>query len=46
MVRDRIAERLEALVEERALQQYVAILAGEAEIRGVDLERATSPLVQ
>jgi peptidyl-prolyl cis-trans isomerase C len=46
MVRDRIAERLEALVEKRALQQYVAILAGEAEILGVDLERATSPLVQ
>lgn len=46
MVRARIAERLESLVEKRALQQYVSILAGEAEIRGVDLERAASPLVQ
>ncbi len=46
MVRDRIAERLKALVEKRALQQYVAILAGQADIRGADLARAASPLVQ
>ncbi|MCI0600330.1 MAG: peptidyl-prolyl cis-trans isomerase [Beijerinckiaceae bacterium] len=46
MVRGQIAQRLEAAVEKRALQQYVSILSGEAEITGVDLERATSPLVQ
>jgi peptidyl-prolyl cis-trans isomerase C len=45
-VRDRIAERLQAMVEERALRQYVSILAGRAEIAGADLERTNSPLVQ
>lgn len=45
-VRDRIAERLRANVEERALRQYVSILAGQAEIAGADLERTNSPLVQ
>ena len=45
-VRDRIAERLRATVEERALRQYVAILAGQAEISGVDLASAKTPLVQ
>ncbi|SDR59367.1 peptidyl-prolyl cis-trans isomerase C [Rhizobiales bacterium GAS113] len=43
---DRIAERLKAQVEERALRQYVSILAGRAEIAGADLESASSPLVQ
>jgi peptidyl-prolyl cis-trans isomerase C len=43
---DRIAERLKAKVEERALRQYVSILAGRAEIAGVDLASANSPLVQ
>lgn len=42
----RVAERLEASCEEQALRQYVSILAGVAELVGVDLERATSPLVQ
>jgi peptidyl-prolyl cis-trans isomerase C len=45
-VRERIAERLEAGVEERALRQYVSILAGQAEIVGVDLAGAETPLVQ
>jgi peptidyl-prolyl cis-trans isomerase C len=45
-VRERVAERLRAAVEERALRQYVAILAGQAEIRGVDLAAAKTPLVQ
>jgi peptidyl-prolyl cis-trans isomerase C len=45
-VRDRIAERLRAMVEERALRQYVTILAGQAEIAGAHLERTNSPLVQ
>jgi peptidyl-prolyl cis-trans isomerase C len=46
VVRDRVAERLKAGVEERALGQYVAILAGQAKVTGVDLQSATSPLVQ
>jgi peptidyl-prolyl cis-trans isomerase C len=45
-VRERIAERLRAGVEERALRQYVSILAGQAEIVGVDLAGAETPLVQ
>ena len=45
-VRDRVAERLKAGVEERALRQYVSILAGQAKVTGVDLQSATSPLVQ
>jgi len=45
-VRDQIAERLRATVEERALQQYVSILAGQAQIVGADLGGVASPLVQ
>ncbi len=45
-VRDRIAERLRANVEKRALRQYISILAGQVEIAGVDLEPTNSPLVQ
>jgi peptidyl-prolyl cis-trans isomerase C len=45
-VRDCIAERLKANVEERALRQYVSFLAGQAEVRGVDLNAAPTPLVQ
>jgi len=45
-VREQIAARLKAEVEERALRQYVSILAGQAEIVGVDLQGATTPLVQ
>lgn len=45
-VREQIAERLRASVEERALRQYVSILAGQAEIVGVDLQGAHTPLVQ
>ncbi|MGH3267129.1 MAG: peptidylprolyl isomerase [Trebonia sp.] len=45
-VREQIAERLTAAVQQRALTQYVTLLAGEAEIAGADLARATSPLVQ
>jgi peptidyl-prolyl cis-trans isomerase C len=45
-VRDRIAERLRANVEEQALRQYISILAGQVEIEGVDLESTNSPLVQ
>lgn len=45
-VRAQIAARLQATVEERALRQYVSILAGKAEIIGVDLNAAATPLVQ
>jgi peptidyl-prolyl cis-trans isomerase C len=46
VVRDRIAERLKTSVEERALRQYVSILAGQAEIIGATLQGAETPLVQ
>ena len=45
-VRERISERLKAGVEEHALRQYVSILAGQAEIVGVELAGADTPLVQ
>jgi peptidyl-prolyl cis-trans isomerase C len=45
-VRERISERLKAGVEERALRQYVSILAGQADIVGVELAGADTPLVQ
>jgi hypothetical protein len=35
-----LAERLEVSVEERALRQFVSILATQAEIIGVDLQGA------
>jgi peptidyl-prolyl cis-trans isomerase C len=41
-----LAERLEVSVEERALRQFVSILATQAEIMGVDLQGADTPLVQ
>jgi peptidyl-prolyl cis-trans isomerase C len=40
------AERLKAKVEERAVRQYVSFLAGQAEVRGVDVNAAPTPLVQ
>jgi peptidyl-prolyl cis-trans isomerase C len=45
-VREQIVERLRASVEERALRQYVSILAGRAKITGADLQGAQTPLVQ
>ena len=45
-VRERISERLQAGVEARALRQYISILAGQAEIVGVELAGADTPLVQ
>lgn len=45
-----VHERIGAFLKEhalhRALAQYVQLLAGEAELEGVDLMRADSPLVQ
>jgi peptidyl-prolyl cis-trans isomerase C len=46
LVASRVAEYLAARVEERALKQYVEVLAGRAAIAGADLAGAASPLVQ
>jgi peptidyl-prolyl cis-trans isomerase C len=46
MVRDDIAEHLRARVEEKALRQYVSVLAGKADIEGADLDGTEIPLVQ
>jgi peptidyl-prolyl cis-trans isomerase C len=46
MVSDDIAERLRATVEEKAMRQYISILAGRAHIEGVEIDAAISPLVQ
>ena len=45
-VRDRIAAYLEDSSWRRAVAQYIALLAGQAQIVGCDLPAATSPLVQ
>lgn len=45
-VREKIAVHLAARVQERALRQYVTVLAGQADIRGVELESVATPLVQ
>ena len=45
-VRQRISERLMEQVQAVALQQYVKLLAGAADLQGVDLEAAPSPLLQ
>lgn len=45
-VRDQIAMRLNASVEEKAVRQYISVLAAKADIEGVDLKPAQSPLVQ
>jgi peptidyl-prolyl cis-trans isomerase C len=44
--REKIAQRLRERVMHRALQQYVSVLAGQAEVHGVDLGAATTPLVR
>ena len=45
-VREKIADYLTEAVWRRAAAQYVSILAGEAEIAGVDLGASATPLVQ
>ena len=45
-VRAEIAQRLRAMVEEKALRQYISVLAGGADIQGVDLNGTATPLVQ
>jgi peptidyl-prolyl cis-trans isomerase C len=46
VVHHQIADRLRSHVSEKALRQYVSVLAGQAKIDGVDLAGSTSPLVQ
>lgn len=46
MVKPRIAAWLEASSWSRAMAQYVGILAGKAEISGIDLNATNGPLVQ
>lgn len=45
-VRERIASYLHESSRRRALSQYLKMLAGEADLRGIDLEQADSPLLQ
>jgi peptidyl-prolyl cis-trans isomerase C len=45
-VEQQVAGRLRASVLERALAQYVRVLAGRADVRGVELRAASTPLVQ
>jgi peptidyl-prolyl cis-trans isomerase C len=44
--REQVARFLAARVQERALRQYVQVLAGKADIRGARLDAAATPLVQ
>lgn len=46
IVRERIAALLSERVQQTALRQYVSLLAGKAELRGVKLDAAASPLMQ
>jgi peptidyl-prolyl cis-trans isomerase C len=46
LARDRIADYLATSVRHRALAQYVSVLAGRADITGVTLAAAGSPLLQ
>lgn len=46
LARERIADYLAESVQRRALAQYVAVLAGRAEITGIELAGANSPLIQ
>lgn len=45
-VRDRIEMHLGLQSRATALRQYMLLLAGRADLRGLDLERADTPLVQ
>jgi peptidyl-prolyl cis-trans isomerase C len=45
-VRPKIVECLQEAVQEKALRQYVAVLAGQSVVIGVDLNATTTPLVQ
>lgn len=45
-VRERIAALLTMQSRARALHQYMSLLVGQAQVEGIDLEGADSPLVQ
>jgi peptidyl-prolyl cis-trans isomerase C len=45
-VADRIAGWLEAASWSKAVAQYISVLAGRAEIRGIDISSAEGPLIQ
>lgn len=45
-VRETIAASLTERVQARALAQYVRVLAAEADVEGIDLDAAASPLLQ
>lgn len=46
MIREQLAQFLTEQVRTRALKQYLKILVGQADIQGVELEGADSPLMQ
>ena len=46
MIREQLARFLSEQVRARALKQYLKILVGQANIQGVELEGADSPLLQ
>lgn len=46
LVHPQIAELLASRVQAQALMHYVRVLAGKADIDGVDLDAAVSPLLQ
>jgi peptidyl-prolyl cis-trans isomerase C len=45
-VQGAVAQSLRQQLFATALRQYLQVLAGQAQVQGVDLEAATSPLVQ
>ena len=45
-VRERVADYLREHVWRRAVSQYLQLLVGQAEIRGIELNGASTPLVQ
>jgi peptidyl-prolyl cis-trans isomerase C len=46
MVRERIGEYLAEASWRRGVSQYIGLLIADAEISGIDMEGASSPLVQ
>lgn len=45
-VQNQIADAMQRASYERALQQYLKVVVGQAQISGIELEGASSPLVQ
>jgi peptidyl-prolyl cis-trans isomerase C len=45
-VRERIAAQLTLQSRSKALRQYMSLLVGQAQLEGIELEGADSPLVQ